>query len=106
MCKEMGLITVSEDNFISSVSQCELGNLGEASLAVDPTVPPKVLPCRKVPIALQEEVKAELDNLVSWGILIAFEEPTPWVSQMAVVRKSNGKLRLSIDPQPLNVALQ
>ena len=80
--------------------------LGEASLAVDPTVPQKVLPCRKIPIAPREEVKAELDHLLSRGILILVEEPTPWVSLMAVVRKSNGKLRLCIDPQPLNVALQ
>ena len=32
-------------------------------------------------------------------------EPTKWVSQMATVRKANGKLRLCIHPQPLNVAL-
>jgi hypothetical protein len=32
-------------------------------------------------------------------------EPTEWVSQMAVVRKSNSKLRICIDPQPLNTAL-
>ena len=57
MSKEMCLITVNEENFIASVSQSDLGDLGEASLVVDPTVPPKALPCRKVPFALQEEVK-------------------------------------------------
>ena len=104
--EQMGLITLNADNFISSICQHDLGDLGEASLVVDPTIPPKALPCRKVPIALQEEVNHELKILVQRGILVPVEEPTPWVSQMAVVRKANGKLRLCIDPQALNVALQ
>ena len=29
-----------------------------------------------------------------------------WVSQMAVVKKSNGHLRICIDPQSLNATLQ
>ena len=33
-------------------------------------------------------------------------EPTEWVSQMAVVHKPNGKLRICIDPLPLNAALK
>ena len=37
--------------------------------------------------------------------MIPVSEPTKWVSQMATVRKANGKFRLCIDPQPLNVAL-
>ena len=50
-------------------------------------------------------MKAELDILVKRGVLVPVEEPTQWVSQMAVVREQNGKLRLCIDPQPLNQAL-
>ena len=34
------------------------------------------------------------------------EEPTPWVSQMAVTEKKDGSLRICIDPQELNKALQ
>ncbi|GFS22973.1 retrovirus-related Pol polyprotein from [Elysia marginata] len=40
------------------------------------------------------------------GNLIPVEEPTPWVSQMAIVEKANGGFRLCIDPRPLNDALQ
>ena len=47
-------------------------------------------------------MKAELDILVKRGVLVHVEEPTKWVSQMAVVREQNGKLRLCIDPQSLN----
>ena len=67
---------------------------------------PKVLPCRKVPIAIQDAVKEELDRLVNKGVLVPVTEPTEWVSQMAVVHKPNGKLRICIDPQPLNAALK
>ena len=40
------------------------------------------------------------------GVLAHAEEPTEWVSQMAVVKKPHGSLRICIDPQPLNEALQ
>ena len=33
----------------------------------------------------------------------AVTEPTEWVSEMAVVHKPNGKLRICIDPQPLTL---
>lgn len=40
------------------------------------------------------------------GVLAPVEEPTEWVSQMAVVKKPDGSLRICIDPQTLNEALQ
>ena len=73
---------------------------------MDSEVQPKTLPCRRIPISLKDKVKVELDTLVQRGIIVPIEEPTPWVSQMAVVKKPNGKLLICIDPQPLNEALQ
>ena len=52
---------------------------------MDPNVSPRALPCRKVPVALQDEVKRELNNLVKRGDVIPVNEPTKWVSQMATV---------------------
>ncbi|KAL5017694.1 hypothetical protein ScPMuIL_005222, partial [Solemya velum] len=103
--QKLGFVTINDDRFISQVKTPQLGDLGEATLTTDNTVPPKVLPCRKVPIAIQDSVKAELDRLVAKGVLVPMTEPTNWVSQMAVVHKANGNLRLCIDPQPLNAAL-
>ena len=34
------------------------------------------------------------------------EKPTEWVSQFVVCRKKSGKLRVCIDPKPLNKALK
>ncbi|KAK7107438.1 hypothetical protein V1264_015748 [Littorina saxatilis] len=104
--QELGLITVNRGAFIASVTADTLGDLGEASLRVDPQAKPKVLPCRRIPLALQEEVHQQINKLVERGVLLRVEEPTAWVSQMAVTRKdSDGSLRICIDPQPLNAAL-
>ena len=106
--QEMGLITVNNHKFVGKVQteSEDLGDLGEAKLCVDPNVKPKILPSRRIPIALESDVQVEINRLVGAGVLVAVDEPTEWVSQMAVVRKPSGKLRICIDPQPLNVALQ
>ena len=75
-------------------------------LEVDKTVNPVVLPVRKVPFALKEPLKRELDRIVAKGILVPVEVPTDWVSSMVVASKRNGKIRLWIDPKPLNKALK
>ena len=80
--------------------------MGVATLSIDENVPPKVVPCRKVPTAIQDSVKADLNTLTEKGVLVPVTEPTNWVSQMAVVHKPSGKLCICIDPQPLNVALK
>ena len=104
--KDLGLLTINVDKFISKLKVGDtLGDLGESSLVVNNDIPPRVLPCRRIPIAIKDEVHCEIDKLVDRKILIPIEEPTRWVSQMCVPRKSNGKLRVCIDPQPLNEAL-
>ena len=80
-------------------------HLGIATLRTNPSVPPKNLPYRTLPIALPQPVKAKLDILVKRGVLVPVKELTQWVSQMAVVHEQNEMLRLCIDPQPLNQAL-
>ena len=74
---------------------------GEATLRIDENAQPKVLPCRKLPLAIEDTEKKELDPLIE-DVLVPVTEPTEWVSQMAVVHKPNCKLRTCIDPQPLN----
>ena len=104
--QDLGLITVNRDTFIAKVALDSLGDLGETTLTVEKEAKPKALPSRRIPIAMQQEVKAQLDSLVARGVLIPVEEPTPWVSQMAITRKeSDGSLRICIDPQALNAVL-
>lgn len=71
---------------------------GKLHLELDRTVPPVLLPVRKVPFAIKEPLNQELDRLVKTGILIPVDVPTDWISSMVVVKKSNGKIRLCIKP--------
>lgn len=79
---------------------------GDVHLEVDLAVPPVQMPIRRLPVALQDQVQAELAQLVQDGIIKPVTEPTPWISALLVVRKPNGKVRLCIDPKPLNKALK
>ena len=76
------------------------------NLKLDKDVRPKFLSTRKIPLPLQSKVKQELDNLVKRNVTFLVNEPMEWVSQTAVVEKPYGDLRICIDPQPLNTALQ
>ena len=79
---------------------------GKHTIKVDTSVTPVVHAPRKVPFAIKNKLKAELDRMEQLGVIIKQEEPTPWVSSMVTVVKPNGKLRVCIDPKDLNKAIQ
>jgi hypothetical protein len=84
----------------------EIGMLpGEYEIKIDETVEPVIHAPRTVPIAIRDQVKKELNNLVQCGILKPVTEPTPWVNSMVCVRKKNGRVRIYIDPNDLNRAI-
>ena len=83
-----------------------LGDLpGEYHIVTDDTVPPVVHPPRRVPVALRDQIKEKLDEMVASGILAPVTEPTEWVSSMLVIIKPN-KLRICLDPCDLNKAIR
>ena len=128
--QKMALITVNNEKFkmVAKVSQVyefisqhsdsiinefkdvfkeELGRLpGEVHLEVDSGVIPNVAAARRIPVALKDNLKVELEKLVKKKVIEPVSEPTPWVSALALVAKKNGNLRLCIDPRPLNKALK
>ena len=57
-------------------------------------------------IALKEPLKHKLDRLTDKDILKPVHAPTDWVSSLVVATKRIGKIRLCIDPKPLNKALK
>ena len=63
-------------------------------------------PPRRVPEALKEPLKKELDSLVGQGILAKVTEPTDWVNSLVWVTKNTGALRLCLDPKDLNQAIK
>ena len=85
----------------------ELGCLaGAERLEVNPEVVPVKMPLRKVPISVQNRLEEEIRRLETLGVIEKITEPTDWVSGLVVAEKKNGKLRICIDPKPLNKALR
>lgn len=79
---------------------------GNCTIHVDPEIQPIVNPPRRIPIALRDKLKAELDRMEMADIIAKVNAPTPWVNSLVVVEKSSGKLRVCLDPQHLNKAIQ
>ena len=79
---------------------------GKLHLEVDESVTPVIMPPRRVPFALKEKLKDELNRLEDLNMIRKVEEPTQWVSSLVVVQKPNGKLWVCIDPAHLNKALK
>ncbi|XP_072035931.1 uncharacterized protein [Amphiura filiformis] len=117
-CDMLGLITVNVDNISSNEMTVEntvesykdvfegLGSLpGEYHIAIDKTVPPTKNQPRKVAVAIKPELKSKLQDLEERQIIAKVTEPTDWISNMVIVRKP-GKLRICLDPKPLNKAIK
>lgn len=61
---------------------------------------------RRVPVALREKLKQELERMTSLGVIKKVEEPTEWVNSMVCVKKPNGDLRVCMDPKDLNANIK
>ena len=123
-CKELNLVKtiheISQQNINKQFSNklidikndypelCEgLGCLpGEYSIKLQQGANPVIHPPRKVPIALKDSIKAELDRMEAEGVVVKVDEPTEWVNSMVTVVKPNGQLRICIDPKDLNKVIE
>ncbi|XP_033103634.1 uncharacterized protein K02A2.6-like [Anneissia japonica] len=67
---------------------------------------PIIHPPRKVPIALKDKLKTELDRLEHTGVIQPVtDEATPWVNSIVVVDRPN-KTRVCLDPRDLNKVIK
>ena len=78
------------------------GNKGKLQtthhISPDPNVPPVINPPRRVPFALSEKLKAELDKMTEMGIIVPVSEPTDWVNSLVIIEKPNGSLCVCLEP--------
>ena len=79
---------------------------GKFHIDIDPKVKPVVHPPRRVPFALRDPLKKELDSLADRGIIEPVSQPTDWVNSCVCVTKKNGDIRLCLDPKDLNQAIK
>jgi hypothetical protein len=75
---------------------------GEYKIKLQEGATPVIHAARKVPLALKDRLKKELNRLCKLGVIEKTKEPTEWVQSLVVVEKPNGDLRLCIDPKDLN----
>ena len=75
-------------------------------LEIDNSVPPVQLPVRRIPLAVRDKLKHEIDRLVELKVITPVDSPTDWISATVVTIKKDGTIRLCIDPKPLNKALK
>ena len=61
-------------------------------------------PARRVPVAMKEKFKRELQSMEKAGIISKLHRntPTPWLNSYIIVKKPNGSLRICLDPTDLN----
>src|SRR6218665_2317745 len=82
-----------------------LGHLqGDVHLQVNEKVPPVQMPLRRLPLSVRDKVGAELRRLEDLGVIESVSEPSPWISALLVVAKLDGRIRICMDPKPLNKA--
>ena len=77
---------------------------------MDPEVEPVINSSCRVPIALKDEIKAELASMEHQGVIEKVQEGQPiatdWVNSIVYQQKSNGKLWICLDPRDLNTAIK
>ena len=62
-------------------------------------------PPKRVPIAMKDKFKQELDALESQGIISKYDGcdiSLEWLNSVVIVKKPNGSLRICLDPTDLN----
>ena len=126
-CQLMNLLTVRTENILVNDTKFhEPGNItreylirtyedifkgygkldGTVHLETDPDVQPVRLPLRKLPIAVKEKVRIELERMTEAEIITPVSKPTTWISALLVVMKPDGRVRVCLDSKPLNKALK
>ena len=79
-----------------------LGKLpGEYHINMNKSASPIQNSPRRVPIPVKEELKEKISELEKSGISAKVFTPTPWISNIVVVKKTN-KIRICFDPINLN----
>ncbi|XP_064100903.1 uncharacterized protein K02A2.6-like [Macrobrachium nipponense] len=81
---------------------------GEYHIELKPRSCPVVVPPRKYPIQLRDEIIEKIQELENMGVVkkCPEDEASEWIHALAFTRKTSGELWVCLDPKHLNVALK
>ena len=99
----------TKEEIISQYAICleGLGCIAEPyHIKMDESATPVIHPARKIPEALRERLKTEIDKMEKFGVISRVHEPTPWVKSIVINEKQRGKLSICTDPRDLNKAVK
>ena len=65
---------------------------------------PVIQPLRRIPLALRDDVSAELTKLLDLGIIESVNA-SPWISNLVIAKKKSGGLRVCVDLRAVNKAV-
>ena len=77
-------------------------------LYLDATITPIIQLPRKIPQAMVDPLKKEIDRMLDLGVIqkLDINKATDWCYNLVLVCKPNGKLRVCLDPRTINPALR
>lgn len=75
-------------------------------IQVRPAVEPKIQPASKFFFAVRDQLRETLEKLESQGVIASVDSPTDWVNNLVVTKKTNGGIRICLDPKSLNQAIK
>ena len=84
-----------------------LGKLTEEyHLHTNENATPVIHPPRKIPVALRDRLKKELDTMERNGVIKRIEESADMVKSLILVEKPDRSLRICLNPRDLNKAIK
>ena len=77
----------------------------QLKIHIDPEITPVAQPQRRLAFHVRKNVEKKLNGLQDLDIIEDVEGPTPWVSPLVAVPKSNGDVRVCVDMRRANEAV-
>ncbi|KAL1448044.1 hypothetical protein WDU94_012311 [Cyamophila willieti] len=115
-CEELGIV-----KRIHQITQCSKENLvlkystvfegigkfpTEYEIKLEEGETPTVKPPRRVAYSLLPRLEETLNKLINQNIIAKVEQPVNWCSNLVLVEKPNGDLRICLDPIDLNKVIK
>ena len=76
-----------------------LGNLGMYHITLADKYTPIVNPPRRIPNSLKGRLRQTIYKNMQTGVQDKVDQPTDWVSNLVIIEKKDGTLRMCLDPK-------